>query len=55
MIVLLLVALLLIGAIIVVVRPVSNKLLRYSIVTFLSVFLIGIVWVMWMAAKSGEM
>ena len=55
MIAILLVALLLIGAVILVAKKVSNKLLKYSIITFLSALVTGIVWVMYMAVKSGEM
>ncbi len=55
MIMLLLVASLLMVTIAVVAKKVTNKLFRYSIITFFSALVIGIAWVMWIAAKSGEM
>lgn len=55
MIVLLLFALLLIGAIIVVTKKVSNKFLRYFLIVIFSTLVMGILWVIWMVAKSGEM
>lgn len=55
MIMLLLFALLLIGVIIVVIKKVSNKLLRFFLIAIFSALAMGILWVIWMAAKSGEM
>jgi len=55
MIMLSFVGLLLIGGIIVVAKKVSNKLLRYSMITIFSVLTMGIVWIIWFALKSQEM
>ena len=51
----LLVVLLLIGAVILVAIKVSNKLLKYSIITILSALVIGLAWIMYIAVHSGEM
>jgi len=55
MIIFLLIALILIAADVVIFKKVSNKFLRYSLIFIFSAAAIGIFWMMWMAAKSGEM
>lgn len=55
MITLLFFSLLSIGATVLVFKKVKNKFLRYSLVSIFLVTTIGIFWLIWMAAKSGEM
>jgi hypothetical protein len=55
MIILLLLALTLIAANVVVLKKISNKFFRYLLIFIFSATAIGIFWMMWMAARSGEM
>jgi len=55
MVMLLLFSLLSIGASILVFKKVSNKFLRYSLMFIFLIIAISMFWILWIAAKSGEM